>query len=95
MTGVIRGVCPILSSYSELPNRVGRPLPLAGVTLDISPLMRHPAVKAILHAGQPSVNSLGVADVLFGRRVPAGRTVTTMMPAAFGMGLPLGLSSGN
>ena len=29
MTGVIRGVCPILSSYSELPNRVAGRAPTA------------------------------------------------------------------
>lgn len=61
----------------------------SGVTLDIGALLKHTAVKAILHVGQPSVNALGVTDVLFGRQVPAGRTVTTMYPAEFGLGLSI------
>lgn len=37
----------------------------------------------MLHAGQPSVNILGVGDVLFGRDVPAGRMVQTFYPVSF------------
>ena len=58
-----------------------------GNALDISPLLAHPNVGAILYVGQPSVNSNGIADVLFGKVVPAGRTVTTIYPFEFGLSL--------
>jgi hypothetical protein len=32
----------------------------------------NPKVGAILHTGQPSVTTLGVGDVLFGAKPPAG-----------------------
>ena len=32
-------------------------------------------VGAILHAGQPSAQCLGIGDVIFGKKVPAGRTI--------------------
>lgn len=48
---------------------------LTAVPLDLAPLLRNPKVGAILHAGQPSVQTLGVADLLFGARSPAGRAV--------------------
>ena len=38
---------------------------------------------AVLHAGQPSVTVLGVGDVLFGRKAPAGRTIQTVYPASY------------
>ena len=31
----------------------------------------------------PSVQTLGIGDLLFGKRVPAGRTVQTVLPAAY------------
>jgi hypothetical protein len=37
-------------------------------------------VGAVLYAGQPSVQTLGVADVLFGAAPPAGRMVQTLYP---------------
>jgi len=56
---------------------------LTAVPLDISSIMSNPKVGAILHAGQPSVNCLGVGDVLFGAKAPAGRTVQTIYPASY------------
>ena len=46
---------------------------LTAVPLDLTPLLGNPKVGAVLHAGQPSVATLGVGDVLFGATVPAGR----------------------
>ena len=40
--------------------------------LDISALLANPKIGAILHTGQPSVTMLGVGDVLFGVKPPAG-----------------------
>ena len=35
-------------------------------------------------AGQPSVQTLGIGDVLFGEKVPAGRLIQTVYPKAYG-----------
>ena len=40
-------------------------------------------VSAVLHAGYPSVQVLGVADLLFGIVSPAARLTATMLPANF------------
>ena len=37
----------------------------------------------MLHAGQPSVQMLGIGDLLFGKAVPAGRTIQTVLPASY------------
>ena len=47
-------------------------LVLSAVPLDLTPLLEHPKVGAILHLGQPSVQTSGAADVLFGAVSPAG-----------------------
>ena len=41
------------------------------VPLDLTPLLNNGNVGAILHAGQPSIQTQGVADVLFGLASPA------------------------
>jgi len=51
--------------------------------LDISSLLSNPKVGAILHVGQPSVQTLGIGDLLFGHAVPAGRTVQTFYPSSY------------
>ena len=51
--------------------------------LDLSALLADPKVGAVVHAGQPSVQTLGIGDVLFGAKVPAGRLVQTVYPAAY------------
>merc|ERR1719482_1407978 len=56
---------------------------LTSVPLDISGVLANPKVGAVLHAGQVSVLTLGLGDLLFGKRVPAGRTVQTVYPAAY------------
>eukprot|EP00440_Ansanella_granifera_P058946 gb/GFBE01063890.1/.p1 GENE.gb/GFBE01063890.1/~~gb/GFBE01063890.1/.p1 ORF type:complete len:787 (+),score=165.40 gb/GFBE01063890.1/:1-2361(+) len=56
---------------------------LTAVPLDISKLLANPKVSAILHVGQPSVQTLGIGDVLFGKSVPAGRTIQTVYPASY------------
>lgn len=55
---------------------------LTAAPLDISMLLDHPKVGAVLHAGQVGVQTLGVADVLFGTS-PAGRLVQTIYPASY------------
>merc|ERR1712093_891255 len=43
----------------------------------------NPKVGAVLYVGQPSVQTLGVADVLFGAVAPAGRLIQTLYPVSF------------
>ena len=54
-----------------------------GIPLDISTLLENPRVGAIVHVGQPGVQTLGIADVLFGKISPAGRTHSTMYPKSY------------
>jgi len=56
---------------------------LTAVPLDLSEVLANPKVGAVLHVGQPSVQTLGIGDLLFGVKVPAGRTVQTFMPASY------------
>eukprot|EP00911_Craspedida_sp_UC1_P002802 UC1_evm1s2049 len=56
---------------------------LTGGAVDVAPLLSNAKVGAVLHAGQPSVTVRGVGDLIFGKRVPAGRMLQTVYPAAF------------
>ena len=56
---------------------------MTGVPLDIAELLRDPKIGAILHVGVPGVQTLGIADVVFGLRSPGGRTVQTIYPASY------------
>ena len=56
---------------------------LTATPLDVSRLLSDPRIGAVIHAGFPSVQVGGVADVLFGAVAPAGRLVQTIYPAAF------------
>jgi hypothetical protein len=56
---------------------------LTAVPLDITEQLANPKIGAILHAGQPSVTTPGVADVLYGVKVPAGRTIQTILPQSY------------
>lgn len=56
---------------------------LTAVPLDISELVSDTRVGAIIHAGQPSVQTLGIGDILFGARSPAGRLIQTMYPTSY------------
>ena len=62
---------------------------LTAVPLDLSPLLSNPKVGAILHVGQPSVQTRGAADVLFGAKSPAGRTIQTIYPAEYADGISI------
>jgi len=53
------------------------------VPLDLTEILANPKVGAILHVGQPSVQTLGIGDLLFGLKVPAGKTVQTILPASY------------
>jgi len=52
------------------------------VPLDVSPVKD--LVDAALHVGQPSVQTLAIGDLLFGKAVPAGRMLATTYPASYG-----------
>ena len=54
-----------------------------GGMIDLSPLLSSSCVSAVLHVGYPSVQVLGVADIVFGVKSPAARLTATMMPARF------------
>jgi len=56
---------------------------LTAVPLDVSPFLSDARIGALLHVGQPSIQTLGVADVLFGTTSPAGRAVQTIYPATY------------
>lgn len=56
---------------------------MTGGAVDVTPLLGNAHVQSVLSVGQPSVAVQGVADVLFGASVPAGRMVQTTYPAAF------------
>jgi hypothetical protein len=45
---------------------------ITAVPLDISKLLANPKVGAVIHAGQPSVQMLGIGDAIFGIKVPYG-----------------------
>ena len=53
---------------------------MSAVPLDLTQLLANDKIGAILHVGQPSVQCLGVGDVLFGKVSPAGRTVQVSAP---------------
>jgi pre-mRNA-splicing factor SYF2/beta-D-xylosidase 4 len=56
---------------------------LTHIPLDISELLANPKVGAVIHAGQTSVQTLGVGDVIFGQRSPAGRAIQTIYPKSY------------
>jgi len=51
--------------------------------LDLTEVLSNPKVGAVLHVGMPSVQTLGIGDLLFGKRVPSGKTVQTILPASY------------
>jgi len=69
-----------VSSAAKVPVVV---VTLTAVPLDLTDLLSNPHIGAILHAGQPSVTTIGVGDVLFGEKVPAGRVIQTILPASY------------
>lgn len=78
------GQLALASAVSDAAERFSKPTVVVLFTatpLDISPILAR--FDAILHVGQPSVQTPGVVDVLVGRRSPAGRLVQTWYPQAF------------
>jgi hypothetical protein len=51
--------------------------------LDLTDVLANAKVGAVLHVGQPSVTILGLGDVLYGDRPPAGRLVQTIHEKSF------------
>jgi len=51
--------------------------------LDLSEILANPKVGAVLHVGQPSVQTLGIGDLIFGLKVPAGKTIQTVLPSSY------------
>ena len=56
---------------------------LTAVPLDLTPLLNNANIGAILHAGQPSVQTRGIVDVLRGVTSPAGRAIQTVYPESY------------
>jgi pre-mRNA-splicing factor SYF2/beta-D-xylosidase 4 len=56
---------------------------ITAVPLDISDLLADARVGAVLHAGHPASQVLGIGDLLFGKRVPAGRMVQMVYPKSY------------
>ena len=42
-----------------------------------------PLYYCLVQVGQPSVTTLGIGDVLFGKKAPAGRMIQTIYPASY------------
>ena len=74
---LLRSLRPL---HPSRPSRPPRPPPS-----DLSPLPpATPAqVGAVLHLGQPSVQLGGAADIIFGKSVPAGKTIQTILPTEY------------
>jgi beta-glucosidase-like glycosyl hydrolase len=53
------------------------------VPLDLSGVLSNKKVGAVLHLGQPSVAVLGVGEVLYGDKAPAGRTIQTVYESSY------------
>ena len=56
---------------------------MTAVPLDLTQLLCMPEVGAVLHTGQPSVQTLGIGDVIFGAKPPAGRLIQTIYPKEY------------
>jgi len=55
----------------------------SAVPLDLTAVLNNPKVGAVLHVGQPSVQTLGIGDLIAGVRVPSGKLVQTVLPASY------------
>ena len=56
---------------------------LTATPLDLIAQLANDKIGAILHVGQPSVAVMGVADVLFDAKSPAGRLIQTVYPQSY------------
>lgn len=78
---LVRFVCDSLAAAGS--NKRVVAVTFGGGMIDLSPILNGSCVSAVLHAGYPSVQVLGVADLLFGIVSPAARLTATMLPANF------------
>ena len=58
---------------------------MTATPMDIGFFLNNPKVGAIIHAGQPSVTVLGLAELLFkeGGKSPAGKMIQTIYPSSY------------
>eukprot|EP00929_Paragymnodinium_shiwhaense_P108365 TRINITY_DN74684_c0_g1_i1.p1 TRINITY_DN74684_c0_g1~~TRINITY_DN74684_c0_g1_i1.p1 ORF type:complete len:799 (-),score=165.79 TRINITY_DN74684_c0_g1_i1:519-2915(-) len=56
---------------------------LTATPLDISPVLSHAKVGAVLHLGQPAAAVLGVSSLIYGDMSPAGRLIQTIYPESY------------
>merc|ERR1712159_619431 len=56
---------------------------MTATPLDLSSVLSNSKVGAVLHLGQPSVTILGVGELLYGDKSPAGRTIQTVYESAY------------
>lgn len=78
--------------YEAVARAAKNPIVVVTVTanaIDIQSVLNNPKVGGVVHAGQPSDSSLGVGDVLFGTKVPAGRAIQTVHPSSWQYGLSI------
>ncbi len=78
---LVRYVCHALAASGSSKRVVA--VTFGGGMIDLSPILNGSCVAAVLHAGYPSVQVLGVGDVVFGITSPAARLTATMLPAHF------------
>mmetsp|Transcript_23199 Transcript_23199/g.65835 ORF Transcript_23199/g.65835 Transcript_23199/m.65835 type:complete len:902 (+) Transcript_23199:68-2773(+) len=56
---------------------------MTATPLDLSAVLANPKVGAVLHLGQPSIAVLGVGELLYGDKSPAGRTIQTVYKSSY------------
>ena len=56
---------------------------LTGGAVDVASMLANPKIGAVIHAGQPSVTVSGIADLIYGKKVPAGRMIQTIYAKSF------------
>jgi hypothetical protein len=56
---------------------------ITATPLDISTILDNDKVGAVLHVGMPSVQTLGIGDIIFGTSSPSGRLIQTIYPASY------------
>lgn len=78
---LVRYVCDALAAADGSKRVVA--VTFGGGMIDLSPILAGSCVTAVLHAGYPSVQVLGVGDLVFGIASPAARLTATMLPASF------------
>jgi len=56
---------------------------ITATPLDISAILKNDKVSAVLHVGMPSVQTLGIGDIIFGKSSPAGKTIQMVYPSSY------------